>query len=197
LNLVLGFDAKRVIGLNTVSLNLDYFFQEEASAVTKNRLYSLGRFEQDIPDSKWSWFTDAWFEYDQFEDFRSRIGLHVGVAALLKDTDCSTLKGRFGLGTSKKSEGPDNDWKPEALLGVDYELRLTKRQKLKTTVDYFPDVGNVSSFRVNTRAGWELLIDEEADLSLAISAFDRYDSTPSPGDPVNELDYWLSIHWGF
>ena len=30
-----------------------------------------------------------------------------------------------------------------------------------------------------------------------ISAFDRYDSMPGPSEPANELDYWMSLHWGF
>lgn len=105
-NFTIGFDAKGEFGLNTLSASLDYFFQRESSAVTKNRVYALGRYERAIPDSAWSWFTDTWFEYDQFEDWRSRIGLHLGASVLLRDTDCCTLKGRLGLGTSRKAEGP-------------------------------------------------------------------------------------------
>jgi hypothetical protein len=197
INLVVGFNSKRVNGLNTFTTDLDYLFQKEESAVSKNRLYWLSRFERDIPDSVWSRFVDGWYEYDQFEDFESRIGLHFGAAKMLKKTDRCSLKGRFGLGASKKFHGPDTDWKPEILLGTDFDFQVTKRQKLKATVDYYPELTDFSSYRVNTRASWEVLIDEEANLSLVASAFDRYDSTPSPGDSANELDYWLTIQWSF
>lgn len=197
LNMVIGFDAVRKSGLNTTSLDFDYFYQKEDSAVSKNRLYFLARFEHEIEGSNWSWFSDGWFEYDQFEQFRSRIGLHVGAAVLLKETDHSSLKARFGLGVSKKSEGLDTGWKPEILLGLDYQLAITSRQKLKLTSDCYPDLSDFSSYRVNTRASWEVKLDDESDLSLALSAFDRYDSTPDPGEPKNELDYWMSLNWGF
>jgi hypothetical protein len=197
INLVVGFNSKRVNGLNTFTTDLDYLFQKEESAVSKNRLYWLSRLERDIPDSDWSRFVDGWYEYDKFEDFESRIGLHFGAAKMLKKTDRCSLKGRFGLGASKKFHGPDTDWKPEILLGTDFEFQVTKRQKLKATVDYYPELTDFSSYRVNTRASWEVLIDEEANLSLVASAFDRYDSTPSPGDSANELDYWLTIQWSF
>jgi hypothetical protein len=196
-NFVLGIDAKRTFGLNTVSMDVDYFFNREEDVVTRDRLYALGRLEREIPNSPWSWFAQTWFEYDKFEDWRSRIGLHFGAARMLIDNECTTLKARLGAGASKKSEGPDQAWKPEVLLGADYELRLTDWQKFTATVDYFPDIGDFSSFRINTRAGWELLLSDQHDVSLAVNIFDRYDSTPSPGDPANELDYWLSIHWGF
>jgi putative salt-induced outer membrane protein YdiY len=197
LNIIVGFDAKRKSGLNTVSTELDYFLTQEDSDVTKNRLYALGQYERDIPNSAWNWFSDAWYEFDQFKDYDSRIGLHVGAGALLRETDRFTLKGRIGVGTSKEFGSADDEWSPEGLAGLKYERKLTDRQKLTARVDYYPDVGNLSSFRFNAKANWVLLIDEEMNLSLKIGAYDRYDSTPSSGDQPNDIDYWISLHWGF
>jgi hypothetical protein len=65
---------------------------------------------------------------------------------------------------------------------------LTDRQKFKITSVYYHDTGDRESSRVNTKASWEVLVDDEMDLSFRISAFDRYDSMPGPSDPENELD---------
>ena len=83
------------------------------------------------------------------------------------------------------------------MAGLKGERKLTDRQKLTARVDYYPDVGNLSSFRFHAKANWVLLIDEEMNLSLKIGAYDRYDSTPSSGDQPNDIDYWISLHWGF
>jgi len=197
LNLVVGVEAERKWGLKTLSFDLDYFLQQEDAELTKHRLYSMTTCERDIVGSAWSLFGDAWYEYDQFKDFDSRVGLHLGAAVMLKETKNSTLKGRLGAGTSKEFGSLDDEWKPEGLAGLKCEHKLNDRQKLTAKVDYYPDIGDASSFRLNAKANWEVLIDEEADLSFKIGAYNRYDSTPSPGDQPNDIDYWLSLHWGF
>ena len=197
MNIVFVFYAKRESGLTTVTTDLDYFYLSEDLAVSEDRLYWLTRYERAIRDSAWSWFGDSWVEYDRFEDFDLRIGLHAGLGVLLYDTGRSKLKGRFGLGTSRKFGSPDDQWKPEAFLGADYECRLNDRQKITITSTYYADVGDAGSFRWNTKASWQCVIDEENNLAMKISAFDRWDSTPSSGEQPNDIDYWLSVLWGF
>jgi hypothetical protein len=196
-NAVVGLNGKREVGISTRTIDIDYFFTRDDNEVTKNRLYALGSWERDIVGTPWNWFGDGWYEYDEFEDFKSRIGLHAGAAVILRETGCSKLKARFGMGTSKELEGFDNEWKPEALLGLNYTRTINERQKFKIRSDYYKDIGSRSSFRLNTRASWELLLDADTGLSFRISAYDRYDNTPSGSDQPNELDYWMSLHWGF
>ena len=55
---------------------------------------------------------------------------------------------------------------------------------------------DVSDYRITTQIAWEIVIDEVNNLSLKISALDRYDSTPSGGTP-NALDYAATLLWSF
>lgn len=197
INLVVGFDAKYEEGIDTLILENNYLFNRDEDEVTKNRFYSLTRYIQDIPDSDWAYFVDNWFEWDDLESFEARYGLHAGGVRTFLDTDEEVIKGLIGLGTSKEFAGTDQDWKPEAFLGGLWEKSLTDRQKCYIKGVYYPDVIETKSFRVNIKAGWEYTLSQEKDIKLSLSAFDRYDSTPSDGDRKNNIDYWASIIWGF
>ncbi len=117
-----------------------------------------------------------------------------GLGYHLIKTEGAKLTGRFGAGTSREFGGPNDKWVPEAILGMDYEHKLTRRQKLSGSFDYFPDWGDFMDYRLVTQASWELLLDEETNLSLKVGLIDRYDST-SEGRKPNDLDYFLTLLW--
>ncbi len=197
LNLVVGLDGTRKVGLDTYTIDIDYLFSRDETEVTKDRFYSLGRYVHDIPQSPWGWFFDKWFEYDGLESFRSRLGLHAGGIYTFEETDTRTVRGLVGFGTSKEFQGSDQDWKPEGFVGTLMEKQITENQKFWLRAVLYPDVGQADSYRINARAGWEYTVSRENDLKFSISAFDRFDSTPSEGDRKNNIDYWASLIWGF
>ena len=127
-NIVLGFDAKRESGLDTTTIDIDYLFSRDDIETTKNRFYSLARQIRDIPNSRWGTFGDLWFEWDELENFRSRLGLHGGGIYTFQDTEELVLKGLIGLGTSKEMRGVNDHWRPEAFIGSLVEKQLTCRQ---------------------------------------------------------------------
>jgi hypothetical protein len=56
------------------------------------------------------------------------------------------------------------------------------------------DADAVFAGRINSKAGWELLLDEEMNLSLKLTVLDRYDSTPNRAEP-NDIDYAAMLLW--
>ncbi len=196
-NMGLGLHGKLISGSDTVSADMDYYFNQDDSGVTKNRFYGLGRYERAFDCSPFSWYFDLWYEYDRFTAFRSRIGFHTGLGVSLLEWDNGFLRARLGLGASRPMSGADTVWSPEVQAGLDYERQLTGRQKLFAHLDYYPDINDFGTFRLHARAGWELLIHEPSDLSLKLTAFDRYSTTTDPGFQANDLDYLLAISWGF
>ena len=194
-NLVLGYDAKREQGRTTTTLDIDYLYSKDEVETTKNRLYSLTRVEYDTPNSDWGWFFDNWFEHDPLEDFRSRLGLHVGRFVTLLETDDCVFKGLVGVGSTKEFEGDDTDWTPELYLGSALEKSINDRQDVYVRYIFAPDIGDFGSFRFRLKAGWDFALNEEKNLKLSLSAFDRYDSTPSGTDRRNDIDYWASLVW--
>lgn len=195
-NLRFGAKLKRKTEWNTLSGDLDYRRDSADSQETANRAFLDWRFEHLFQDSPWTWFVHGTVEYDEFQAFDLRVALDTGLGYRFINTDMTNLTGRFGGGTSREIGGPDDEFIPEAVFGLDFEHKINKRHKLTLTVEYRPDVTDFADYRLNSKVGWEILLDEAMNLSMKITASDRYDSTPHGAKP-NDLDYALMMLWGF
>jgi putative salt-induced outer membrane protein YdiY len=191
-----GFDAKRTTPESILTFDLDYHKNTTESEETAHRAFLDWRYERLFPESPWTCFVHGTVDYDEQTMFDVRVTTDLGLGYQLIKTERTKLTARAGGGFSHEIGSPDEDWVPEAVFGLDFERQLNKRQKLTTCVEYMPDVTDFGDFRLTTRAGWELLIDQEMNLSLKLSVLDRYDSTPSGAKP-NDLDYSAVLLWKF
>ena len=147
-----------------------------------------------LSNPRWSWFNKLGLEYDEFKNFDLRVFLNTGLGYLFVDNDTTQLRGRFGAGTSREFDSPDNEWKPEATFGADLNHQLSARQKLSLVVDYYPTWDDFSDYRVIADAGWEVVLDKASNLSFKVGVIDRYDSTPN-GAQRNDVDYSVLLLW--
>lgn len=155
-----------------------------------------GKIEWPCGDTPWSIFLHGLGEYDEFKPFDFRLSGDGGLAYKFFDNDVTKLKGRFGGSASKEFGSPDDDVKPEVVFGLEWERKLSDRQKASFTIDYYPSVTDFSDARINGNASWEVVVDPEWGLSFKLSAIDRYDSTPS-GAKHNDVNYAALLLWSF
>ena len=90
---------------------------------------------------------------------------------------------RVGAGVEREFGGDENEFVPESLFGLEYGQRVAKSQKLYGKVEYFPEWAEVGEFRAVADVGWEIELVQPSNLSLKLSASDRYDSTPDGVSP--------------
>jgi putative salt-induced outer membrane protein YdiY len=152
------------------------------------------RVDRRMNNSPWSLYFLHQTLYDEFQAYDLRVSLNSGVGYELFDTETIDIIGRFGTGTSREFGGPDNQWAPEALLGLEYEHALSKMQRLAAKADYYPEWDNFNQYRVVSDVGWEIDLDRPQHLSVKFSVVDRYDSTPNGAKP-NELNYSILMIW--
>ena len=194
LSLKTGGNLKRKTDYNLTQLDLTYAKTLSKSLETQHNAIVNLNTEWPIKDSYWSVFVKGGLEYDEFKAFDLRIMVNSGgVYHFLKEKNVK-LKGRFGAGVSKEVDGPDDSYVPELLFGLEWEKKLTKRQKIYLKAEYFPDAEDFANYRIVTDGGWEVLLDEEANLSLKLGVKDRYDSTPN-GTKPNDFDYSMLLLW--
>lgn len=189
-----GFDFERTSDLSETKAKIRYSTNYTNDVKTQDFAILKVGHEWFFPDSPWSAFINSDLLYDQFRAFEFRFVLNGGVAYTHFKNDIHTFKSRYGAGIQREFGGPDDSWVPEALFGVDYTRKLSKKQKLNLTIDYFPEFGNFSDYRLVTDFSWELLVDEEANLSLKLNVTDQYDSTPNGAQP-NDINYALLLLW--
>lgn len=191
-----GARFKRKTEANLIDFRLSHNRTNAGGVETQNNALFYGDFERFLGDSPWTFFVKNGLEYDEFKAFDLRYNINGGVGYNFFNTDDLTLVGRFGSGVSREFGGPNNDWTPEALFGIDYEHQVNKRNKLLANVDYFPNWADWSDFRVVADVGWEHLLDEEGNFSLRLGANDRYDSTPN-GLKANDINYQAMFLYKF
>jgi putative salt-induced outer membrane protein YdiY len=194
LSILAAINGKRATEGNELEWDLKYGKSQTGGIETQH--YALF-------NSRWDWkFSPVWFlynknvvEYDEFKAFDLRLVLSGGLGHHLIKNETTTLTSRIGAGASREFGGPEREWTPEANFGGDFEHQLSRRQKLKLTTDYYPSWEDAfHDYRLVTNAYWEILLDQETNLSLKLGAVDRYDSTPN-GALANDIDYFVTLLW--
>jgi hypothetical protein len=189
-----GAHIQRSAGGSNFTLDVKYAKTLASGLETQHNALLNSNVETDVGDSLWTTFFKTSLEYDEFKAWDVRTAMNAGVGYHLLKTEDAKFIVRFGSGVSREVGGPDDDYVPEAVYGLEIDRKITKRQKFYGTVEYFPDWTDYQDYRLVTNAGWEFVLDEEANLSLKLGAIDRYDSTPHGRKP-NDLDYSLVLLW--
>jgi hypothetical protein len=133
--------------------------------------------------SPWTLFAATDLFYDQFAAFDLQTSLNSGVGYRWIHTPALDFMTRCGGGATGEFGGPNDRWAPESRFGFEYGQRVAPMQKLYAKFDYYPDWDEVGEYRMVADAGWEIELVQPSNLSLKLSATDRYDSTPDGADP--------------
>jgi len=181
-------DTKRV----TQSLDISYARTAANSVTTQDLFIQEAKQDWKFGDSPFSLFMNQRLTRDKLLEFDWRLGLYGGLGYQVFDNERTKLKGRFGGGVSREIGGLDDDWKPEGNFGIDFERKISDRQKLTVVVDYYPEWQDFNNYRLVGKVGWEIVLDEDPDLSLKVEVIDLYDSTPNGLRP-NDVNYSLLL----
>jgi putative salt-induced outer membrane protein YdiY len=197
LNYHVGGKLKRKTKENTLSAEIDYHYSNSNSVETANNGLQEARAEHNFGDSPWTCFLHDTVQYDEFKEYHLRVSADAGVGYQFIKIDTTSIIGRFGAGTSRQFAGPDEpNFVPELVFGLEAEHKLSKWQKLTSSVEYRPDITDFTSYHVTSKAGWEVLLDEDKHLSLKLGLRDLYDSNSGTKKP-NDLDYNAALLWSF
>jgi hypothetical protein len=179
-----GGYIKRKSRFSKLDLSSYYNRTGNGGEVTQNNAQFDVRNDWLLDDqSPWTlFFTNTEF-YDQFKDFDLQMNVDLGVGYRVFHDEDLELIGRVGGGTSREFGGPDDRWVPESLFGFEFGCQLNATQKFYGKLDYFPEWDQVGEYRLVADTGWEVVLVQPSNLSLKISANDRYDSTPSGAEP--------------
>lgn len=189
-----GADTKHKTDNNTLAVNFTYARTQANGVETQNNALLSVRDDWDFADSPWSMFIQQRTLYDEFTAFDVRVSANAGLGYYFVEQPGAKLKGRVGSGFSREIGGPNDDVVPEAVFGADVEAKLTDRQKIEATMEYLPEWAEWGDYRFESRASWSIKLATEANLSLKLSVYERYDSTPEGRRP-NDLDYALLLLW--
>ncbi len=183
------------------TFGLAYKYATEDGTQNASRFEAKGRNDWLIPDSRWRYFVQGKYEFDEFQDWDSRISGFGGVGyEFIRPEDQGpniSLVGRAGLGGSQTIGGTDEGFTPEGLLGLDFVWDIKDDHKFVATTELYPSLEEMGEFRWITNLGYEIMLDAEMNLFLKIGVEDRYDSNPGGSAKRNDIDYYATLGWKF
>ena len=196
-SLNVGVSTERETEEEKTLFRLDYYYGAEDGDKNESRLSALARNDWLIPDSKWFYFIDGTYDYDEFQSWDHRLAGHLGVGYEWIEEDDLDVNLRAGLGASKEWGSDDDDIKPEGLLGIDLSWKVNETQDLTASMTYFPDLAEFSEFRTVTRVDWTMLLDSERNMSLTAGLLHEYESEVDPGFEHYDLKIFFGLTFDF
>lgn len=179
-----GGYIKRESRFSKLDLSTKYNRTTDGGAATQNNAQLDVRNDWLLDErSPWTLYGTANVFYDEFQAFDVQVSANTGIGYRFVHKPGLDLIGRFGGGTSREVGGPDDRWVPESLVGLEYSQQLATNQKFYGKLDYYPEWEEMGEYRLVADTGWEIELVRPSNLSLKISATDRYDSTPNGAEP--------------
>ncbi|MGD9635405.1 MAG: DUF481 domain-containing protein [Pirellulales bacterium] len=184
-----GGYMKRESRFSKLDYSIYYNRTTTAGLTTQNNATSDIRNDWMLDDSSpWTLYAKANVFYDEFQAFDLQTNGNSGIGYQIFKDPKIELTTRAGAGASREFGGPDNEWTPEALFGFEYLQHVSATQKFYANFEYYPAMEGFDEYRIVTDGGWEIEFSKPSNLSLKLSASDRYDSTSFGADP-NLLNY--------
>lgn len=190
------FDATDEDDHHRWNLGASYFQNKDNGMRTRNEFIAEATHDWLMPDSPWFKFANVKYQYDEFQDWESRLSGFVGVGKQLVDTDKHNLIGRAGIGASYEF-GTINDLVPEALFGLEWVYTINERQTLESYVTVFPNLDEFGESRTIAGTAWTLAVDDADGISLKFGIDNEYESKTGGSAKHNDVKYYGAIVFDF
>lgn len=175
-----GGYLKRESRFSKLDYSIYYNRTTTGEITTQNNASSDIRNDWTLDDtSPWTLYAKGNVFYDEFQSFDLQTNANTGLGYRIFKDPVVNLTTRFGGGASREFGGPDNEWTPEALFGFEYDQKVNDTQKFVATFEYYPEFADFGKYRMVADGGWEIELVQPSNVSLKISANDRFDSTPN------------------
>ncbi len=202
-NLVLAFNSSIDRGYDKYTLDSRYLLRTSRGDRSENKLTAGLLAEWPLSDSRWNYFAQSRYDFDEFQSWDHRITGGGGVSYHLIDIngvdpagnagDVFDLRIRLGLGLRREYGSTNERVQPEGIFGGDLVWQLNSHQRLAAGTTFFPNLEETSEFRVVTNAEWVLDLDTLDGLSLKLGLAHEFQSVTDPG--IEESD--LSVYGAF
>jgi putative salt-induced outer membrane protein YdiY len=196
-----GLNAGYETDKTRLTIDASYFWKATDGSTTDNKFTGGSRHDWLLPDSRWFLFIGGRLDYDDFESWKWRINFQGGPGyRILRKDDHGLnmiLDAYGGIGARKEFASANDEWKPEAVLGVDYIYHITERMRLDFEFQYFPVLDLIDDYRLRSTATWRYALTNDQNLSLIIGYLVEYQAIADPGKERTDFRIWIGIQYSF
>lgn len=192
-----GITSKRKDAETRTKLDARYFWGATGGDRNTNKATAGVINDWFVPDSKWLYFADARFDYDEFNSWETRVSGHVGAGYHLIDEEDFDLTLRAGIGGFHEFNSPREEFIPEALFGGELDWQIDDRQTFSMNATIYPDLDDSGEFRAVSGANWSYALSDDSNLKLNVGLYDEYQSKVGMGVEHNDLKIYGGLSFDF
>lgn len=194
-NVRLAGTLKRADDAGKFDLSGAWFWNEDNDGTTDNDILVRGSQEWYVSETKWLYFAQATWQYNQFENWGHRVSPYGGVGYKWYDDDdlSVTLKGGGGLTWQYQTDMTT----PQLLFEVNSSWKINDRQSLTGLVSIAPDPVDWGNYLATIKADWKLKLGSDTAWALSLGVRSIYDSRATGGNDANDLKAYAGLTMDF
>jgi len=169
---------------------------EDSGEKTAEQYYLGGRVTRKI-GKRWDAFGGLSFARDEFAGFSLRTLVEAGVTyhALVGPKHHLSFDGGLTYTDEDRVDpNPDDSW-PGAVLGLDYEFKITDKSSFTQSVDYYPNFDDSADWRITAETGLTAAITDL--LGLKLGYLYRYRNEPIGDATSTDTTTTMSVVMNF
>lgn len=172
-----------------------YFLNSTNDEIIDNDIIVTTTQDWFFPDSRWSIFANATYQWDAFELWEHRVSGYLGPGfKLVNETDL-VIDLRVGAGATYEYGVPQ--LLPEALLSFEWTWNIDDRQSVNGIFSYAPDITEISQYRLSLNAEWNFQLQKEKGLSFYVGVRNLFQSIVPVESTQNDLRVFGGIKYEF
>ncbi|MHC4551672.1 MAG: DUF481 domain-containing protein [Planctomycetota bacterium] len=192
-----GYNVTRETEQRRYHSDLSYYFKTRSGETTDNKLSSGMRYDWLRPESPWLYFVTGRYDFDEFESWQHRLGIHTGPGYMLIDNQRTQWEIAAGAGFRKEWKSDNDSILFEGIGTTGLDLQLSQRQSLNFRFAFYPVLDDYDDYRTRTTADWNYLISREMNLSFSFGLHHEYQSIVDPGEDRNDTRVYSGIRFDF
>lgn len=192
-----GLHVGRKTDFHRTSIDGAFLLTRDDGEDTAKNAFLQAQHDFLAPHRRWFPFLLARWDYDDFRDFDHQLALSTGVGYDILKSERFELSGRLGAGVSRRWGGVDDDWTPEALIGVSGAFHVDSRQRVTFYVTQYPDLSDLAEYRNLAGAAYVVDVGERDGISLKLGLDNEYYSNVGPDKKRNDVKYYGALLYDF
>lgn len=194
-NIRINGELHRKKDLEQFDLTGTWYWNQSNGRTTDNDI--LVRASQDwfIADSRWLYFAQGTWQYDQFQDWGHRVSPYGGIGYRLVDTEKFSLVLKGGGGITW--EYASRDVLPQLLFEAETSWTIDDRQAISGYASIAPEVTDFADYLFTAKIDYTLKLGRDLPWSLEAGVRNIYDSNPTGSSSANDLKAYLGIALDF
>lgn len=199
-NVLLAVNSRLDRGFDKYTVDSRYSLRTSRGDRSENKLTAGLLTEWPIPPSRWSYFAQSRYDFDEFQSWETRLTGGAGLGYHLIDIndvdktgspiDVFDLHLRIGMGLRREFGSTNERIQPEGILGGNLVWQVTEHQRFAAGSTIFPNIEESGEFRVVTNAEWVLKLNSFDGLSLKLGLAHEHQSLTDPGIKPNDISIY-------